>query len=209
MIFPGGFGAGGPDLDKDRIPGWKPHWDWSPAWSRRFGAVELRVDNRYRVRIEQPDEPGPVRKAYAILFRSPAKVVLSGEARPAAPELGLLEVEVESDDPLAAIATAALQRTGATLGRRWLMLNLAYQPLDSTGEAFREGIYIAEVEGLLDNIPDEAYTRRTVLVRDLLAMVRRRYYAVAEPMLLSIDRYLQYRATEDKEQQEHTEEVAT
>lgn len=209
MIFPGGFGSSGPDLDRDRIPGWKAHWDWSPAWSRRFGTVQLRVDNRYRVRIEQPEEAGPVRKAYAILFRSPAKVVLSGGARSVAPELGLLEVDVQEGDPLDAVADAALQRTGATLGRRWLMLNLAYEPLTPGEEPFREGIYIAEVEGLLDNVPDEAYTRRTVLVRDLLAMVRRRYYALAEPMLMSIDRYLQYRVAEDKENQEKTEEVAT
>ena len=37
MVFPGG--ASGPDHDADRVPGWKKHWDWDPAWSRRFGLV--------------------------------------------------------------------------------------------------------------------------------------------------------------------------
>jgi hypothetical protein len=203
MVFPGG--GMGPDLDKDRVPGWKAHWDWDPAWSRRFGLVQLRVDNRYQVRIEGPAEVDRVRKIYGILVRAGGKAVLVGPSSTVTPDLGLVEADVpQGRRPVDVLKEAALARAGAELGRHWLMFNLQCTPL-AGGEPFYEGIFLAEVESLAETVPDPAFTRRTVLTRDLLSTVRGRYYEIAEPLVMAIDRYVQYRALVEKQQHEEAE----
>ena len=194
--------GGGPDLDKDRMPGWRKHWDWDAAWSRRFGLVQLRVNNQYQTRIEPPADVEGVRKLYGILMRPANKATLIGENSTTTPPLGLLEADVPPGrEPVEVLQEAALARAGAELGRHWLMFNLEYTPL-AEGDRYYEAIYLAEVTALAENVPDPGFTRRNVLVRDLLAVVRQRYYAIAEPLVMAIDRYTQFHALEQKQEKE-------
>ncbi len=198
----------GPDLDSDRQPGHKKSWDWNPAWARRFGLVQLRVRNEYRVTVERPGAVSPVRRLYGVLFRDDGKAVLSGPAATAAPELGLVQADVgDSQEPEASLRAAAMQQTGAELGQCWLMGNLLYTPLDGERSPFYESIYVAEVATLAETMADQQFTRRSVLVRDLLSAVRQRHYEIAEALLLAIDRYVQWRAVKAAHEKEEQAEV--
>lgn len=200
----------GPDQDFDRAPGYKRHWDWDAAWSKRFGLVQLQVRRRFRVTVERPEEVSPVRHVYGILFREDGKAVLVGRAAGGgAPELRLIAVDVpEGQHPQDALQDAALSRAGAELGRVWLMANLLYTPIEGNTEpAHYESICLAEVTDLRDEVPDPTYTRRSVLRRDLLEAVRTRHYDIAEPLLIAIDRYVHWRAMGEGATEGSTAEV--
>ena len=169
-MFNPGMG-GGPDLDKDRVPGWRKHWDWDPAWSRRFGLVQLRVNNQYQTRIEPPADVEAVRKLYGILMRPGGKATLIGESGSTTPPLGLLEADVPPGRvPLEVLQEAALSRSGAELGRHWLMFNLECTPLNGAA-LFYEAIYLAEVTTLSENVPDPVMPDISVTVHWKLAHV--------------------------------------
>lgn len=200
--------GGRPDLDIDRKPGYKKSWDWSAAWARRFGLVQLRVRNEYRVTVEPPGAVSPVRRLYGVLFRDDGKAVLCGPAVTASPELRLVQADVaDGEDPEASLRAAAMQQAGAELGQYWLMGNLLYTPFDGERPPFYESIYVAEVATLAETMPDQQFTRRSVLARDLLSAVRERHYEIAEPLLLAIDRYVQWRAVKAAHENEEEAEV--
>jgi hypothetical protein len=165
----------------------------------------LQLDKRYRGTVEPPREVEGIRRVIGILLRPGGKAVLVGEAAAARPDLGLLEADVPEGQAAAdALAAAALAQAGATLGRVWLMFNIHFTPLGE-GDDYYHGIYLAEVEGLAEAIPDQRFTRRAVLVRDLMAAIRRRHYELAEPLVMAIDRYSNYRALEDREAKQSME----
>lgn len=159
---------------------------------------EVRLGGQYLAQFVPGGEspPGLVSMVYLILFRRD-QVLLGGD------ESGgwdIVRGEVaQGEAPAGALERLAQEQVGATVERSWLVGSfhcraLSGAPVGKLGETVYWCVYVGEAGSLLDHPSAPGRTRRSVAMRDLLQLVRQRYYELAEAFLYAADQSLRLRA---------------
>lgn len=162
----------------------------------QFG--EVKLGGQYLAQFVPSSEPplGLVSEVYFILFRR-GQVLVGGD------ESGgwdIVRGEVSPGEaPEAALGRLAQEQVGATVERTWLVGSfhcraLSGAPVGRLGETVFWPVYLGEAGSLLDHPSAPGRTRRSVAMRDLLQLIRSRYYELAEALLYAADQSLRLRA---------------
>ncbi|MFQ5878976.1 MAG: NUDIX domain-containing protein [Dehalococcoidia bacterium] len=166
--------------------------------ARGYQFGEVKLEGQYLAQFVPGDErpEGLVSMVYLILFRRDQVLVGADEA--GGEDIVRGEV-TPGEAPEAALDRLAQEQVGAKVERKWLVGSfrcraLSQAPVGNLGDTVYWCVYIGEAGQLLDHPTGQGRTRRFIALRDLLQIIRHRYYELSEPLLYAADQSLRLRA---------------